>query len=31
MDNFNGYQFVSCIKNKIKVMKCFKKVKGENE
>jgi hypothetical protein len=29
IDNFNGYQFVSCIKNKTNVMECFKKVKGE--
>ncbi len=30
IDDFSGYQFVFCIKNKTKVIKCFKKVKGES-
>jgi hypothetical protein len=28
-NNFNGYQIMFCIKNKTKVMECFKKVKSE--
>jgi hypothetical protein len=31
IDNFNGYQFVFCIKNEIEIMEYFKKVKGESE
>lgn len=28
IDDFNGYHFVFCIKNKTKVIKCFKNVKA---
>jgi len=31
IDDFSGYQFVFCIKNKTKVLECFKKVKGESK
>jgi hypothetical protein len=31
IDNFSGYQFVFCIKNKTEVVECFKKVKCESE